>query len=74
MSVAEIQDNKWEVQASKPPLANFGAIGVIIMMGSFFVFFVWIIVFSVIGAFTEPTGGKNIAIEKTQKAEPKKSE
>lgn len=66
MSVAEIQDNKWEVQASKPPLTNPGAIGVIIMMSGFILFFVWVIVFSVIGSFTDT---KEMDFSKTQKVE-----
>jgi hypothetical protein len=53
MSVAEIQDNKWELQATKPPVTNPAAIGVIIMMTCFSLFFVAIIIGSVIGAFTE---------------------
>jgi hypothetical protein len=54
MSLAEIQDNKWEVEATKPPVTNPGAIGVIILMTSFSLFFVAIIIGSVIGAFTDP--------------------
>lgn len=53
MSLAEIQDNKWEVEATKPPVTNPGAIGVIIMMTCFSLFFVAIIIGSVIGSFTE---------------------
>jgi hypothetical protein len=53
MSVAEIQDNKWELQAIKPPVTNAGAIGIIIMMSCFALFFVAIIIGSVIGSFTE---------------------
>lgn len=53
MSVADIQDNKWELQAIKPPVATPGAIGVIIMMTCFSLFFVAIIIGSVIGSFTE---------------------
>jgi hypothetical protein len=53
MSVAEIQDNKWELEATKPPVTNPGAIGIIVMMSCFALFFVAIIIGSVIGAFTE---------------------
>lgn len=53
MSVAEIQDNKWEVQASKVQLFTPQGIGLMIMMGAFTVFFVWVTIYSVIGAFTE---------------------
>ena len=66
MSVAEIQDNKWEVQASKPPLKTPGAIGIMIMMGGFMLFFVWVIIFSVIGSFTET---KEMDFSKQQKTE-----
>ncbi len=54
MSAAEIQDNKWEVQASKPNFFTIGAIGAILMMGGFVLFFVALIIGSVQGAFTEP--------------------
>jgi hypothetical protein len=53
MSLAEIQDNKWEVEATKPPVTNPGAIGIIIMMTAFSLFFVAIIIGSVIGSFTD---------------------
>jgi hypothetical protein len=53
MSVAEIQDNKWEVQAAKVQLGTPGAIGMLIMMAAFVGFFVWVSIFSVIGMFTE---------------------
>jgi hypothetical protein len=53
MSVAEIQDNKWELEATRPPVRNPAAIGIIIMMTCFSLFFVAIIIGSVIGAFTE---------------------
>lgn len=53
MSVADIQDNKWELEATKPPVTTPGAIGIIIMMTCFALFFVAIIIGSVIGSFTE---------------------
>jgi hypothetical protein len=53
MSVAEIQDNKWELQSTKPPVTNPAAIGVIIMMTCFSLFFVAIIIGSVVGSFTD---------------------
>lgn len=56
MSAAEIQDNKWEVQASKPNFLTVGAIGAILMMGGFVLFFVALIIGSVQGTFTESTG------------------
>lgn len=66
MSVAEIQDNKWEVQAAKPPLFTAGGIGAMIMMGGFALFFAWVIIFSVIGSFTDTT---EMDFSKTQKVE-----
>jgi hypothetical protein len=53
MSVAEIQDNKWELEVTKPPVTNPGAIGIIVMMIGFSMFFLFMIVGSVIGSFTE---------------------
>ncbi|MFV8750302.1 hypothetical protein ACNOYE_07105 [Nannocystaceae bacterium ST9] len=56
MSAAEIQDNKWEVQASKPNFFSPAAIGAIIMMAGFILFFVALIIGSVQGTFTESGG------------------
>lgn len=53
MSVAEIQDNKWEAESIKPPVTNAGSIGIIIMMSGFMLFFVAVIIGAVIGSFTE---------------------
>ena len=53
MSIAEIQDNKWEVEAIKPPIKTPGAIGVIVMMSGFILFFIWVLVGAVMGSFTE---------------------
>lgn len=58
MSIAEIQDNKWEVQASRPNLLTPAAIGGILMMGGFILFFVALIIGSVQGFFTESGGLK----------------
>lgn len=66
MSVAEIQDNKWEVQAAKPPLITPGGIGAMIMMGGFALFFVAVIIGSVIGSFTET---KEMDFSKQQKVD-----
>jgi hypothetical protein len=56
MSAAEIQDNKWEVQASKPNLLTPAAIGAIIMMAGFILFFIALLIGSVQGAFTDSGG------------------
>lgn len=66
MSVAEIQDNKWELESTKAPLKNPGSIGIMIMMGGFALFFVWVIIFSVIGSFTDT---EEMDFDKKQKAE-----
>jgi hypothetical protein len=53
MTVADIQDNKWERESIRPPIRSAGAIGVIIMMTCFALFFVAIIIGSVVGSFTD---------------------
>ena len=53
MSLAEIQDNKWEVESIKPPVTNPGAIGIILLMSGFVLFFVAITIGAVIGSFTD---------------------
>jgi hypothetical protein len=53
MTVAEIQDNKWELEVTKAPVTNPAAIGIILMMCGFACFFLFMIVGSVIGSFTE---------------------
>lgn len=68
MSVAEIQDNKWEVQASKVQLGTPGSIGMLIMMAAFVGFFVWIAIYSVVGAFTDTS---TMDFDKKQTVEPK---
>jgi hypothetical protein len=66
MSVAEIQDNKWEVQASKVQLMTPQGIGLMFMMGAFVLFFTWVTIYSVIGAFTET---KTMDFDKKQKVD-----
>jgi hypothetical protein len=51
MSISEIADNKWEVQAAKPPVSTVPAIFQILLIGSFAAVFVWILQFSVVGIF-----------------------
>ncbi|MBK7824872.1 hypothetical protein [Nannocystis sp.] len=51
MSISEIADNKWEVQAAKPPVSTVPAIFQILLIASFAAVFVWILQFSVIGIF-----------------------
>ena len=57
MSASEIADNKWELDSTKPKIANPGAIAQIMMMGGFMLFFAYIMIFSVIGMFSEKKEG-----------------
>jgi hypothetical protein len=66
MSLAEIQDNKWEVQASKVQIMTPAGIGMLVMMTAFTLFFGWVMVFSVMGSFTE---AKTMDFDKKQKAD-----
>ncbi|MCA9683181.1 MAG: hypothetical protein KC457_13360 [Myxococcales bacterium] len=66
MSAAEIQDNKWEREAAKPPITDFAGLGMIIMMGGFSLFFVAVLIGSIMGAFTDP---KAMDFDKKQKVE-----
>lgn len=52
MSSSEIADNKWELQAAKPPVGSPGGIMQLIMMGGFVFMFGWLLLNSVIGAVT----------------------
>lgn len=52
MSAAEIADNKWELQATKPPVTTVPGLAQIILMGGFALFFGWIIAFSIVGIVT----------------------
>jgi hypothetical protein len=66
MSVAEIQDNKWELESTKPPVVNPAGIGTIIMMSCFALFFVAVIIGAVVGSFTDTS---TMDFSKTQKTE-----
>lgn len=55
--MSEIADNKWELSASKPPVTTIPAIAQILMMGGFALFFGYVLVFSLIGAFGAKKGG-----------------
>jgi len=52
MSSAEIADNKWEVQASKPQVGTASGIFQIVFMAGFVGVFAYLIIFSIIGAVT----------------------
>lgn len=76
MSASEIADNKWELQASKPPMTSAGGIAQLILMGGFCCVFLYLIIFSIIGAVTpKPEDGGLAGQYKNMKAEmPKKAE
>ena len=50
--MSEIADNKWELESSKPPIKNVMGIAQIAMMSAFAAFFVYILIFSLIGMVT----------------------
>ncbi|MCY1060311.1 hypothetical protein [Nannocystis sp. SCPEA4] len=51
MSTSEIADNKWELEASRPPIATIGGIIQIAVVGLFACLFVWMMSFSLQGIF-----------------------
>lgn len=76
MSSAEIADNKWELQATKPPVSSAGGILQLALMAGFVGVFGWLIVSSIIGIVTpkpEDSGlagrYKNMTVDGEQKAE-----
>lgn len=52
MSSAEIADNKWELQASKPPVTTTSGVLQLLLMAGFVGVFGYLILFSIIGAVT----------------------
>ena len=52
MSAAEIADNKWELQSTKPPVADASGVLQLLLMVGFVGLFGWLIVSSVIGIVT----------------------
>jgi hypothetical protein len=52
MSSAEIADNKWELQASRPQMATASGIMQILLMVGFVGVFGYLITFSIVGAVT----------------------
>ena len=52
MSAAEIADNKWEVESTKPPVSTLTGLSQILLMGGFGLFFTLIIVGSLIAIVT----------------------
>jgi hypothetical protein len=51
MSTAEIADNKWEVEASKPPVSDVGGILQILVVTFFAGLFAWMMLFTFQGIF-----------------------
>lgn len=51
MSSAEIADNKWEAEASKPPITSFGGILQIVVVTAFSAMFAWMMLFTFQGIF-----------------------
>lgn len=51
MSASEIADNKWELEASKPPIANIGGVLQILVVGFFAAIFAWMMLFTFQGIF-----------------------
>lgn len=56
-SAAEIADNKWELESTKPPMKDAGAIGQIALIGGLALFFLYIIVFSLVAIVTPDAEG-----------------
>lgn len=71
MSVADIQDNKWELQATKAPITTPASLGIIVMMSAFALFFVAVLIGAVIGSFTDT---EEMDFDKVQREEPKAAE
>lgn len=77
MSSSEIADNKWELQASRPQVSNFGGIAQILLMLGFIGVFGYLILFSIIGAVTpknEDSGLENQFKNMKAEAAPAKTE
>jgi len=55
--MSEIADNKWEVEASKPPVTTVSGIAQILLIASFAAVFVYILQGSARGLFAEKKDG-----------------
>ncbi len=55
--MSEIADNKWEVEAAKPPISTVSGIAQILLIASFAAVFVYILQGSARGLFTEKKDG-----------------
>jgi hypothetical protein len=73
MSLSEIADNKWEVQAAKPPVQNVPAVAQMLLIASFTAIFAWILFGSLQGMFGAKRDGLAESYGKmTHDASPKK--
>lgn len=54
--MSEIADNKWEVQASKPPVATAAGMMQLLMIAGFAGLFVYITIMSVVAVTTAKSG------------------
>ena len=57
MSASEIADNRWELSATKPPVTSASGIAQILLMSGFGLFFVYILIGSIMGIVTPKTEG-----------------
>ena len=48
--MSDIAGNKWEAESIRPPVFNPAGLAQIVLMGSFALFFAYIMIFSLIGA------------------------
>ncbi|GEM_PF-2637874 len=55
--MSEIADNKWEVEASKPPITTFFGIVQIALMSCFAALFAYIVIFSAVAIVTPKRSG-----------------
>ncbi len=57
MSVAEIADNKWEYESTKPPVKSPGSLGQIALIGGLAIFFSYIVIMSLVAIVGPQKGG-----------------
>lgn len=60
MSAAEIADNKWERESTKPPIFSVSAFAQIGLMGLFGLFFAYILVMSVVAIIKPKEEAKSL--------------
>jgi hypothetical protein len=57
MSAAEIADNKWEMESTKPPVSSLSGIAQMLLMSGFAIFFTLIVVGSLIAMVSPKSEG-----------------